>query len=88
MKDFFARTCRGHHFEFTRVLSSSFDPWYHISFNLDNTAIKFRMHSNKEGTWKITVGRLPGLLYSLEAEFAELIQLNEKPPDANRFRKV
>ena len=86
MKDFFARICRGHQFEFTRVLSTSFDPWYHISVNLDNAAIKFRMHSNKEGTWKITVQRLPWLLYSLEAEFAEHIKLNEKPPDPNRFR--
>jgi hypothetical protein len=79
MKDFFARTCRGHQFEFTRVLASSFDPWYHISVNLNDAAVKFRMHSTKDGTWKITIARLPNLLYSLEAEFAEHIQLNEKP---------
>ena len=88
MKDFFAKTYRGHQFEFTRVLASSFDPWYHISVNLDDAAIKFRMHSNKEGSWKITVGRLPRLLYSLEGEFDELIQLNEKPADHNRFGRV
>jgi hypothetical protein len=84
MKDFFAKTYRGHQFEFTRVLSSSFDPWYHISVNLDHVDIKYRMHINKEGDWKITVQRLPRLLYSLEAEFNELIQLNEKPTDTNR----
>jgi hypothetical protein len=86
MKEFIAKKYRGHHFEFTRVLSSSFDPWYHISVVLDDAAIKFRMHSNREGTWKITAERLPWLLYSLEAEFAELIQLNEKPSDPGRFR--
>ena len=85
MKDFFTKTCRGRQFEFTRVLSSSFDPWYHISVNLDKTAVKFRMHSNKEGEWKITEGRLPGLLYSLEGEFDELIQLNEKPSNLSRL---
>jgi hypothetical protein len=45
------------------------------------------MHSNKEGTWKITIARLPRLLYSLEAEFAEHIQLNEMPADADRLHK-
>ena len=86
MKDFFAKTFRGHQFEFTRVLSSSFDPWYHISVNLDDMDIKYRMHSNKEGAWKITIARLPRLLYSLEAEFDELLRLNEKPAGADRFR--
>ncbi len=80
MKDLFTRTYRGHQFEFKRVLSSSFDPWYHISVQLNNVDIKYRMHNNnKDGTWKITVARLPHLLYSLEGEFNELIQLNEKP---------
>jgi hypothetical protein len=83
MKDYFARTYRGYQFEFTRVLSSSFDPWYHISVNLNDVDIKYRMHHNKEGIWKITVARLPWLLYSLEGEFNELIQLNEKPEDTN-----
>ena len=83
MKDFFTKTCRGRQFEFTRVLSSSFDPWYHISVNLNDVNIKYRMHNNKEGIWKITVGRLPRLLYSLEGEFDELIQLNERPADSN-----
>jgi hypothetical protein len=84
MKDFFAKTYRGHQFEFTRVLSTSFDPWYHISVNLDRVDIKYRMHTNKDGDWKITVQRLPRLLYALEAEFNEVIQLNEKPADTNR----
>ena len=88
MKEFFAKKCRGHYFEFTRVISASFDPWYHISVNLDNADVKFRMHSNKAGDWKITVGRLPWLLYSLETEFAELIQLNERPGDSNRLRST
>ena len=88
MKDFFSKTYRGHQFEFTRVLASSFDPWYHISVNLENANVKFRMHSNKEGTWKITIARLPRLLYSLEAEFAEHIQINEMPADADRLRKI
>lgn len=79
MKEFFIKTFRGRQFEFTRVIHSSFDPWYHISVNLDDTAVKYRMHSNKEGVWKITANRLPSLLYSLEGEFSELIQLNEKP---------
>jgi len=83
MKEFFIKTYRGHQFEFTRVISSSFDAWYHISVNLDNSAIKYRMHSNKEGDWKITADRLPRLLYSLEGEFNELLQLNEKP--ASRY---
>ena len=86
MKEFFAKIYRGHQFEFTRVLSSSFDPWYHISVNLNNVAIKYRMHADKDGTWKITMHRLPPLLYSLEGEFNDLIKLNEKPPDPNRFR--
>ena len=38
MKDFFSKEFRGHHFEFTRVLSSSFDPWYHISVMLKEIA--------------------------------------------------
>lgn len=42
------------------------------------------MHSNKEGYWKITAERLPRLLYSLEGEFNELLQLNEKPADSNQ----
>ncbi len=84
MKDFFTKSYRGRHFEYTRVLSSSFDPWYHISVNLDDVDIKYRMHNNnKEGAWKITAERLPKLLYSLEAEFDELIQLNEKPENSN-----
>jgi hypothetical protein len=87
MKDFFAKTYRGHQFEFTRVLSSSFDPWYHISVNLNDADIKFRMHSNKDGAWKITIERLPRLLYSLEAEFAEHIQMNEKPASSDGSRK-
>ena len=86
MKEFFAKIYRGHQFEFTRVLSSSFDPWYHISVNLNDVNIKYRMHANKEGTWKITVARLPPLLYSLELEFNDVIKLNEKPMDTNRFR--
>jgi len=86
MKDFFTKTYRGRQFEFTRVLSSSFDAWYHIAVNLDNVAIKYRMHSNKEGNWKITAERLPRLLYSLEGEFNELLQLNEKPADPNHPR--
>jgi hypothetical protein len=82
MKESFTRTYRGHQFDFKRVLSTSFDPWYHISVNLDDVDIKYRMHNrNKEGAWKITAERLPRLLYSLEAEFNELIQLNEKPVD-------
>lgn len=86
MKEFLARTFRGYHFEFTRVLSTSFDPWYHIIVHLDSKQIKFRMHSNKTGDWKITEGRLPPLLYSLEPEFAELLQLNEKPPAPGHSR--
>lgn len=85
MKDFMARTFRGRQFQFQRVFVSSIDTWYHISVTLDNKAIKFRMHLNKKGDWKITEERLPSLLYSLEGEFEELIQLNEKPPDQNRF---
>ena len=82
MKELFTRTYRGHQFEFRRVLSSSFDPWYHISVNLGDADIKYRMHNrNKEGSWKITAERLPRLLYSLEAEFNELLLLNEKPVD-------
>jgi hypothetical protein len=84
MKEFFIKTYRGHQFEFTRVMSSSYDPWYHISVNLDDAAVKYRMHSNKEGDWKITAERLPRLLYSLEGEFNELIQLNERPADPNQ----
>jgi hypothetical protein len=79
MKEFFVKTFRGRQFEFTRVAHSSFDAWYHISVNLDDTAIKYRMHNNKQGIWKITAERLPRLLYALEGEFNELIQLNEKP---------
>ena len=79
MKDFFIKTFRGRQFEFTRVLATSFDPWYHISVNLDNVNVKYKMHYNKAGDWKITVERLPRLLYSLEEEFSELLQLNEKP---------
>ena len=79
MKDFFTRTYRGHQFEFTRVLASSFDPWYHISVQIDNIAVRYRMHTNKDGAWKVTVERLPRLVYSLEAEFNELILINEKP---------
>ena len=86
MKDFFTKTYRGHQFEFTRVLSSSFDPWYHISVNLDAVDIKYRMRCSKEGNWKITVERLPRLLYSLEGEFDELLQLNEKPANPNHQR--
>jgi hypothetical protein len=85
MKDFFSKKCRGHQFEFTRVISASFDPWYYISVNHKDAVVKFRMHSNKEGNWKITIARLPWFLYSLETEFAELIQLNEKPGDSARF---
>jgi len=82
MKESFTRTYRGHQFDFKRVLSTSIDPWYHISVNLDDVHIKYRMHNrNKDGTWKITAERLPRLLYSLEAEFNEVIQLNEKPVD-------
>jgi len=87
MKDFFTKTYRGRQFEFTRVLASDFDPWYHISVNLDDLPVKYRMHANKEGNWKITTERLPRLLYSLEAEFNELILLNERPVDHNRFYK-
>ena len=79
MKDFFIKTFRGRQFEFTRVLATSFDPWYHISVNLDDVNVKYKMHYNKAGDWKITVERLPRLLYSLEEEFSELLQLNEKP---------
>jgi len=79
MKQFFIKTFRGRQFEFTRVTHSSFDPWYHISVQLDDAPVKYRMHSNKEGVWKITASRLPSLLYSLEAEFSELIHMNEKP---------
>jgi hypothetical protein len=89
MKDFFSRTIRGYQFEFTRVLHSSFDPWYHISVHLNDVDVKYRMHNkNKEGTWKITVERLPRILYSLEGEFDELIQLNERPanPEQTGFR--
>jgi hypothetical protein len=88
MKDFFVKTYRGRQFEFIRVLSSSSDPWYHISVNLNDVDIKYRMHSNKAGAWKITAERLPGLLYSLEGEFNELIQLNENPANPDRFRKA
>ena len=87
MKDYFIKTFRGHQFEFTRVLATSYDPWYHISVKLDNVDVKYRMHSNKEGEWKITFERLPRLLYSLEEEFNELLQLNEKPSNPDYFRK-
>ncbi len=83
MKDFFARTFRGYQFEFTRVISASFDPWYHITVKLNDAIVNFRMHSNKQGVWKITIERLPGLLYSLETDFAEQIIINEKPVDPN-----
>ena len=87
MKDFFIKTYRGHQFEFTRVLATSYDPWYYISVNLDDVDVKYRMHYNKEGDWKITAERLPRILYSLEEEFNELLQLNEKPSNPNYFRK-
>ena len=83
MKDYFVKTFRSHQFEFSRVLSSSFDPWYHISVTLNAVDIKYRMHTNKERIWKITTTRLPQLLYSLEGEFNDLIQLNEKPEGTN-----
>ncbi len=84
MKDIFTRSYRGRLFEFKRILSSSFDPWYHISVKLDDVEIKYRMHNNnKDGSWKITAERLPRLLYSLEAEFDELLQLNEKPENSS-----
>jgi len=87
MKDYFIRTFRGHQFEFTRVLSASFDPWYHISVRLDDVVVKYRMHTNKAGIWKITFERLPPILYSLEAEFQELILQNEMPPNTNPVSK-
>ena len=87
MKDFFIKTFRGRQFEFTRVLATSFDPWYHISVNLDNVDVKYKMHYNKAGDWKITFERLPCLLYSLEEEFSELFQLNEKPSNPDYIRK-
>ena len=87
MKDFFIKTFRGRQFEFTRVLATSFDPWYHISVNLDDVNVKYKMHYNKAGDWKITVERLPRILYSLEEEFNELLQLNEKPSSPDYFRK-
>jgi len=87
MKDFFIKTFRGRQFEFTRVLATSFDPWYHISVKLDNVDVKYKMHYNKAGDWKITVERLPRLLYSLEEEFSELLQLNEKPANPDYIRK-
>ena len=88
MKDYFIKTFRGHQFEFRRVLATSYDPWYHISVNLNDVDVKYRMHYNKAGDWKITAKRLPWLLYSLEEEFNELLQLNEKPADPDRFRKI
>jgi len=87
MKDYFVKTFRGHQFEFSRVLASSFDVWYHILVNLNDVDVKYRMHTNKEGTWKITVARLPQLLYSLEAEFNDLIKLNEKPLNPDHYRR-
>ena len=87
MKDFFIKTFRGRQFEFTRVLATSFDPWYHISVNLDDVNVKYKMHYNKAGDWKITVERLTRLLYSLEEEFSELFQLNEKPAKPDYFSK-
>jgi hypothetical protein len=45
------------------------------------------MHTNKEGDWKITFERLPNILYSLESEFNELIQANEKPLNNNHARR-
>jgi len=45
------------------------------------------MHYNKKGDWKITAERLPRLLYSLEEEFNEFLQLNEKPSSPTYFRK-
>ena len=87
MKDFFIKSYRGYQFEFTRVMSGGNDPWYHISVNLNNVLIKYRMHTNKEGDWKITFERLPNILYSLESEFNELIQANEKPPTNNPARR-
>lgn len=87
MEDYFVKTFRGHQFEFSRVLASGFDAWYHISVKLNDVEIKYRMHADKEGTWKITVGRLPSLLYSLETEFNDLLQLNEKPLDLRHYRR-
>lgn len=88
MKDYFIKTFRGHQFEFTRVLATSYDPWYYITVNLDDVDVKYRMHYDKKGEWKITAQRLPRLLYSLEEEFSELLQLNEEPSDPGRFRKI
>jgi hypothetical protein len=85
MKDFMIKTFRGHQFEFKRVLSSSFDPWYHISVTLDDTVVQYRMHTDKDGIWKIPAKRLPLLLYSLENEFSELLKLNERPVKHNRL---
>ena len=86
MQNYFIKTFRGRQFEFSRVLASSFDVWYHIIVTLNDVEIKYRMHRNREGNWKITVARLPLLLYSLEAEFNDLFQLNEKPLDPNHYR--
>jgi len=86
MKDFFIKTCRGHQFEFTRVMSAGSDTWYHISVILNDVLIKYRMRSNKGGEWKITFERLPNILYSLEAEFNDLIKANETPPNTNEAR--
>lgn len=85
MKIFFIKTFRGREFEFTRVLTSPFDPWYHISVTLDNKLVKYRMHINNKGEWKITVERLPSLLYTLEAEFSELLTMNENPEEKTRL---
>lgn len=79
MKAFFLKTFRGYQFEFKRVLSSSIDTWYHISVRIDDKDVKYRMHNNKEGMWKITAERLPLWLYALEMEFNDAIQINEKP---------
>lgn len=83
MKDYFVRTFRSHQFEFSRVLASRLDPWYHISVTLNDVDIKYRMHTNKEGIWKIMTTRLPQLLYSLEGEFNDLMQLNEQLEDTD-----
>ena len=85
MKDYFVSEIQGHRFQFNRVISSSFDIWYHVVTDVNESQVKYRMTRGKQDNWKITTLRMSSVIMRCENECGEAIEMNERDALSRRM---
>jgi hypothetical protein len=77
MKEYFVVQYAMYQVEFFRDYINGTDIWYDIAINIEGVSTRYRMHNDKNQSWKITGRRNPPSIMRLEEDFCEAICRNE-----------